>query len=482
MGSSERYDVNDPRSIEQYAKRLIGKTLLDLLEPEIVRTFRATRNNRARGRFGDVLERHYFGIHPDNLSGLPDFDKAGVELKSTPMRKRGSRLVAKERMVLSMIDYMRLPDEQWERSSFLVKNRHLLTVFYLHEDGKAVIEYRIRIVGLWEFPEDDLRIIKNDWEKIQAKVRDGKADEISEGDTNYLGACTKGRDAKSNWRQQPFSTTKAKGRAFSLKMSYVSSMIERMIGRGDAEPLENKLVKDPAALRDKTLEELVLERFEPFIGKTTDEIVRELGISYNKKAKNFNDLITKSVLKVKDRMIEFEKADIMVRSIVLETSGRLRESMSFPAFDYLDLMNERDWESSKTREMFERRFFLVVYQKRPDDARVLRKVMFWSMPMRDLLEMRKVWQAARKAIREGCYEDLPKISDNRVGHIRPHGRNALDVVPTPDGGVTMKRCFWLNAKYIEGQVGGTVWSDYNESKPGNFEKGVIVQRTIDLYE
>jgi len=482
MVLSQAYDVSDPESIERYAKRLIGKTLMDVLDPDIVNRIRTIRNNRARGNFGDILEKYYFQIRPDNRSGLPDFDTANVELKSTPMRRRGTRLVAKERMVLSMIDYMGLPSETWERSSFLVKNRRLLTVFYMHEDGKAVIEYRIRIVGLWEFPCDDLKIIRDDWSKIQAKVKEGRADEISEGDTNYLGACTKGRNAESNWRRQPFSSKNAKGRAFSLKASYVNSMIERMIGRGDAEPLENKLVKDPSDLQNRTLEDLVLERFNPFFGKTIDEIAKELGIKANRRAKNLNDMITKAVLKVKDRMIEFEKADIAVKSIVLETSGKLKESVSFPAFDYVELLNESDWDTSRIKGMFDRKFFFVVYQKRPDDVRVLRKVMFWTLPARDLLEVKKVWLATKKAIREGRYDDLPKISDNRVSHIRPHGRNALDVVPTPYGGVTMRRCFWLNAKYIEEQVGGTAWSDYDQSKSGSYDKGVIVQRTIDLYE
>lgn len=482
MGISKEYDASDPISIERYAKRLIGRALIDVLDSQVVKDIRTIRNNRSRGSFGDILERHYFEVHPDNRSGLPDFDRAGVELKSTPMRRRGSRLVAKERMVLSMIDYMGLPEETWESSSFLLKNRRLLTVFYMHEDGRAVIEYRIRIVGLWEFPSDDLKIIQDDWLKIQTKVLQGRADEISEGDTNYLGACTKGRDANSNWRQQPFSNKMAKGRAFSLKASYVNSMIERMVGRGDAEPVENKLVKDPTELKDRTFEDLVIGRFQPYIGKTTDDIARELGVTANTRTKNFNDLVTKAILKVKDRIIEFEKADIVVKSIVLETSGRLKESISFPAFDYIELMNETKWEGSKIREMFERRFFFVVYQKRPDDARVLTNVMFWSLPVRDLLEVKKVWLSTRKAIQEGRYTDLPKISDNSVSHIRPHGRNALDVVPTPDGGITMKRCFWLNAKYIEGQVGGKAWSNYDESKPGSYEKGVVVQRTIDLYE
>ena len=385
-------------------------------------------------------------------------------------------------MVLSMINYMGLVDETWDGSSFLTKNKCLLTIFYVHEDGRPIIEYRIKIVGLWNFPEDDLEMIRKDWVLIQEKVKHGKAEEISEGDTNYLGACTKGRDAKTNWTRQPFSDVKAKGRAFSLKASYVSSMIERMMGRGDANPLDNKVVKNPGEIRERTFEDLVIERFEPYLGKDIDQISQELGITAKRKAKNFNDLLTKAIFKVKDRVIEFEKANIVVKSIVLETSGRLKESISFPAFDIIELDKERDWEGSKIRAMFERKFFFVIYQKRPDDTRELRRVMFWTMPYKDLLEVRKVWRSAKKSIHEGDYENLPKISDNPVSHIRPHGRNALDVVPTPDGGTTKKRCFWLNARYVAEQVGGRDWSEYNESKPGYYGKGAFVQRAIDLYE
>jgi DNA mismatch repair protein MutH len=482
MEVSLEYDRCDAASIERYAKRLIDKTLIEVLGPDITKAIADVRNDRRRGSFGNILEDYYFKIRPDNRSGLPDFDKAGVELKSTPMRRRGTKFVAKERMVLSMINYMDLVNETWEGSSFLVKNRHLLTVLYVHEDGKAVIEYRIKIVGLWDFPEDDLKIIRKDWLDIQTKVKEGRAEKISERDTNYLGACTKGQNAITNWRCQPHSNVKAKGRAFSLKASYVNSMIEKMTGRGDANPLENKVIKDPDELRERTLEDLVVERFEPFIGKDIDQISLELGIAAKKNAKNFNDIITKTILKVKDRMIEFEKADIVVKSIVLETSGRLKESVSFPAFDYIELDKERDWGSTKIRTMFDRKFFFVIYQKRPDDKKVLRRVMFWTIPSKDLLEVKKVWQSARKCIHEGNYEDLPRISDNPVSHVRPHGRNALDVVPTPDGGMTMKRCFWLNARYIAEQVGGQKWSDYSQSKPEYYGKGAFVQRAIDRYE
>lgn len=40
-----------------------------------------------------------------------------------------------------------------------------------------------------------MKVIQSDWEKIVNKVKIGEAHNLSEGDTLYLGACTKGSTA-----------------------------------------------------------------------------------------------------------------------------------------------------------------------------------------------------------------------------------------------------------------------------------------------
>jgi DNA mismatch repair protein MutH len=82
--------------------------------------------------------------------------------------------------------------EEFENSSFWKKNAHLLLVFYLHDSEKDLLDYVIKLVDDWKYPEEDLLIIKNDWQIINQKIKEGKAHELSEGDTMYLGACTKG--------------------------------------------------------------------------------------------------------------------------------------------------------------------------------------------------------------------------------------------------------------------------------------------------
>ena len=42
------------------------------------------------------------------------------------------------------------------------------------------------------------KIIIDDYNQINEKIKQGKAHELSEGDTMYLGACTKGATAKKS--------------------------------------------------------------------------------------------------------------------------------------------------------------------------------------------------------------------------------------------------------------------------------------------
>ena len=45
--------------------------------------------------------------------------------------------------------------------------------------------------------------------------------------------------------------------------------------------------------------------------------------------------------------------------------------------------------------------------------------------------------------------NLPKQSENRVAHVRPHARDASDTYPLPDGREMTKQCFWFNRTYVE---------------------------------
>lgn len=130
----------------------------------------------------------------------------------------------------------------------------------------------------------DLEIIKKDWEFITKKIAAGKAHELSEGDTFYLGACTKGANALSV-RKQPFSEIPAKQRAYSFKQGYVNHIIASIAN----EPREiyGKLFPSIAIAKKQTIEEIVIEKFRPYYGKSIGNILSSTGDELNTKAKNF---------------------------------------------------------------------------------------------------------------------------------------------------------------------------------------------------
>lgn len=443
MESLAEYDPTDSASIESYARRLVGHSLREMLAEEARTTYQA---GKGKGNLGDIVERSYFGINPGNVSA-PDFLDAGIELKTTPLKRVGKKLRAKERLVLQMINYDVVCGENWENSSFLSKNQLLLLVFYLWEEGVAPLDYIFEIARLWSFPEKDLEIIRDDWETIREKIARGEAHRLSEGDTNYLSACVKGAKG-SDLRSQPNSSERAKPRAFSLKQSYMNSVI--------AASLKDQEVLATEKLRSgKTLEQLVHERFLPFIGLTADEIARRLDIRAARNAKNFYAVVTNRILGAspEKRVAEFEKAGIVVRTMRLKPSGMPKEAISFKAFDYLDLV-EQQWEDSDLREQLTRRFFFVVYQLDRQGVPTLIRTQFWTMPIEDVdLGGRECFERTVELIMEDKADCLPKSSENIVCHVRPHGRNAQDTLPTPTGGRAVRKSFWLNQKYLAEQLG-----------------------------
>ena len=81
------YDPNDLRSIYEYAKKLEGHALKDVVDE--CSKENAARVNR-KGSFGQIIEKGYFLIE-NNSDTRPDFTEVCAELKTTPMKmlKRG---------------------------------------------------------------------------------------------------------------------------------------------------------------------------------------------------------------------------------------------------------------------------------------------------------------------------------------------------------------------------------------------------------
>ncbi len=184
---SMSYDKNSKHSILKFAKKLEGSTLRVSCSKSII-----DGNYSGKGSFGQNLEKFYF-LYSPNSDSKADFEEVGLELKTSPIKKlKNNQYRSKERLVLNIINYLEVVNQEFKTSSFWKKNANLLLVFYLYEAEKNNLDYLIKLVDEWSFPALDLKIIKQDWQLIKSKIAEGKAHELSEGDTFYLGACTKG--------------------------------------------------------------------------------------------------------------------------------------------------------------------------------------------------------------------------------------------------------------------------------------------------
>lgn len=437
-----------------------------------------------KGAIGTVIEESWYGYSP-NSESEPDFPEAGVELKVTPYIRTKSGIRAKERLVCNIINYMEEYKKTFETSAFWHKCSTMLLMSYEHREGIPKGDFTIDEAVLFSFPEEDLLIIERDWETIMDKVRHGLAHTISEADTFYLAACTKGANA-SSVRQQPFSDILAKQRAYSLKSSYMTQVLNTYIfGNVQSE----RVIKDWRVLSATTFEQYVENKLTPYYGKTIQELRSIFDVDTT--AKNIVELLLAKMLGVTGKISsteEFQKAGIVPKTVRLMPNGRSKESMSFPTFDFIELTNETWEESDLYQTLSSTKFMFVVFQSEyTDDPEEMvqsfsvaggknkqyapsgvtgfkfKGIKFWNMPIEDLEEVRRVWERTVDTIRTGVVltsteygvtNNLPKQSESHVAHVRPHGRNAADKLPLPDGRMMTKQCFWLNNSYIAKQVRG----------------------------
>jgi DNA mismatch repair protein MutH len=462
------YDKYSRISLLNHARKLLGESLRGLY-PDV-----QPYSSGGKGGLGQTVEVSHFGYEP-NSDQEPDFKEVGVELKCTPLyRLQDGSMVSKERLVLTIIDYQKEAFVKFEDSVFWHKSKLMLLMFYLYENDKSFLDYIFRIVRYWEFPEEDLKIIENDWAVIHEKIVSGRAHEISEGDTLFLGACTKGSKGQANKRIQYNDGRLADQRAYSLKSAYMNSIIfdslfhpemcallyisERQLRswrrkysfRGNAQNAVN--LSDYQ--EGETFEQVIERKFSRYYGKSIAEIEEALGVSIGQgKAMNYN--LCRAILGVKTAKIaEFEKADLQLKTISLNPNGVLKESMSFRNVYYCDIVNE-EWEESYWYGTISKRFLFVVFRKSEDGIKkhaVLERVIFWTMPVKDYPYAESLWIDTREKVSRGDYGHFIRSSENPICHIRPKGEDSSDLMQTPQGTFEKKMCYWLNRQYILSEI------------------------------
>jgi len=457
---SKKYTEEEIRIL---AHSSIGKTFGELQEMDVktVKSEDYDENTDVFNKafFGHIFENNVYKYGSNSISA-PDFEDAGIELKVTPYkRNKDNSLSAKERLVLNIINYMEEYKNTFFDSHFWYKNNKIQIIWYLYEQGIDKRNLKVTHEKLFTFPEEDLKIVIDDWNTIIKKIKDGKAHEISEADTMYLGACTKGANSQS-LRQQPFSSIKAMQRAFCLKTSYMTQLVRKYIG--NYEDVE-KIIGN----KDVSFKQYIDNVINKYKGKTQKELMNLFNIESN--AKNLNAMLISRMFGVKGNLSEtdeFLKANIVPRTIRVEENGRIKESMPFPAFKFTDIVNQ-EWENSDLREELESTKYMFFVFKMIDGEYIFKGIKLWNMPELTLEnEVKSMWNKTIKIIKSGDIvrafdtngnrlTNFPGMSDNKVCHVRPHARDSKDTfqLPVKDKLTNVteytKHCFWINNKYLE---------------------------------
>ena len=226
------FDENNQQSILEFTKKLEGRTLREFLSDEDINSIEENIKEKPgnKGKLGHHVEQYFFR-RLLNSKSEPDFP-CNLELKVTPLKYiKNGELRPKERLVCNVINFVEIVDESWEASSFLKKNKSTLLIRYIDPMDKNtnLLDYNIFNVQIFNIFANlnDSKQFEEDWNLIVNKIRNCEAHLLSESDTKYLGACTKGSTALKSLRQQSCGP-EAKQRAFSFKTQFMRVLLDRL--------------------------------------------------------------------------------------------------------------------------------------------------------------------------------------------------------------------------------------------------------------
>lgn len=231
----------------------------------------------------------------------------------------------------------------------------------------------------------------------------------------------------------------------------------------------------------------LLQRIEPFIGKSTSELFECFKIRPGKRgrySKNALHQVIDRLLDVKTIAKErnVKTQGISIKTVRVSKQKSLKEPMSFPTFEFKKIVAEQ-WETSTLRKMFENTTYLfVIFQQIRADEYRFRGVKFWKMPAEDLEgPVRQAWLQTVKILNQGVqltYDSERRIVNNNlllgsaemIVHVRPHATKSsycansqyASQLPVNAKWVNKpeefaldwmtKQSFWLNKDYLLHQI------------------------------
>ena len=356
-----------------------------------------------------------------------------------PLRPREDEIVVKERVFISMIDYMALDRERWETASVRRKLERVLFIYYQWVPGVPLRDLRVTDVVYWEPPDEVMAMFESDWRAVQRLVHQGRADEVSERLGVGLVAATKGPGGPPA-RTQPHSDVLASQRAWALKPSFLRSVLE--VHRSGT----RRIFEVQTTMEDRALRSLMR-----CTGLRVAAVEQSIGLSAsgakNRAARTFQRFVAVRAAVTHRELLD---AGVDLRIVQCDESLMPYESLSFPAFRYQELIRE-DWEQSELLSRLDRFLFVPIVGGKGLGALgdcVVHTPFVWAPSESELTGMSVEWTRFRDEIEAGKALELTPSSRTHYLHVRPKGRDGLDTDPAPGVGPVVKKCFWFNRAFV----------------------------------
>lgn len=489
--------------VHERAEEAVGKPIKSIVSEENVKLYYSNPKNK--GWTGNAIEKDWFQI-PNNNRKEADIPYLNLEIKVTPVEENSKGWSAKERLTLNVFNYSDEYKRDFKNASFFEKAELTELLFYKFLKGVPYPEMEIVKAHTFDMAKDiseeDMEIIKSDWEIIIDKIKKGKAHELTDKLTKYLGATTKGGKSEKNMTSQPCSKIKAHRRAFTLKTAYMTQLVRCLMGEEQPE----KLFKDTTQLKKKSFEEIVIEKFSSYIGQTKESIANKFNVEVPKE----NDKASSSILAKKMLNLEgdiqdteeFKKAGISVKIVTFDSSQKqsyphLTEGLKIqlPNGNYnvnpFEII-KTSWVNSELYNYLSSYQFLLVVFEKTKDSTIFRGVKFWSVPNEDFKEIERIWLQTKRVLQKGVtleYEkrnkgkgyqirnNLPSESGKgTIFHIRPSSKEACYKANEAFAMRLPHRSNWINLPTSENE-----FSSYFMTKQAWwFSSGYMYEQVKDL--
>ncbi|MBE4704247.1 Sau3AI family type II restriction endonuclease [Spiroplasma platyhelix] len=450
-------EVKTEEQVLQLANRIKNKSINQIIK-ELSNTNDV--NLEDKGYVGYVIE-SYFGVKRNN-SSKPDLSHLGIEIKTTPLKKLKNKneFSVKERMVLNIINFHQENLEDFYQSSFFIKNKKILMVFYLFNNEISDKNYFIHTINYHDLSKislKDLNIIKKDWEIIVNKIKTGRAHELSERLTKYLGACPKGNKKSNSLVTQPFSDIKAMRRAYSFKPHYLKYLLMQ-------DCYKDKLIKFNINENDN-LVDFIFQKLFPYINLTAKELCKKFNINYKRKDKHY--AILKEIFGINsfNNVEELLKENIKIRTYTIKPNNVIQEEFPFlivnpHEFEY---KNENSFYDSELYNYFINTKFIFVGFKKDDDNTYIAKISYFEFPEKYLNKLETIWNDTRRKFQGEIILNLKYTKKGKIittnnliskkngyiGHIRPRAQDKNNEYWIPCDKKITRQCYWLNKEFVQ---------------------------------